>query len=92
MTHAPAISGASGAPSIDPANHTQPSTFDRPAHNVSGTAVSDRGPPLRDYFQNAGRVFSENRGMNANSVMRAPLETGLIRDHTCERPRLSGPG
>ena len=64
MTHAPAISGASGAPSIDPANHPQPSTFDRPAHNVSGSAGSDRGPPIRDYFQNAGRVFSESRGMN----------------------------
>ena len=78
MTHAPAISGALGAPSIDPANHPQPSTFDRPAHNVSGTAVSDRDPPIRDFFQKAGRVFQKNRGMNANSVMRVPLQTRLL--------------
>ena len=74
----PAITGASGAPSIDPANLPQPSTFDRPAHNVSGTAVRDRDPTIRDYFQKAGRFFSEDRGMNAYSVMRVPLQTRLL--------------
>ena len=72
---------------------TTPTSDLRPSrHNVPGIAVRDRDPPIRDYFQKAGRAFSENRGMNANSVMRAPLETGLIRDHPCERLRLSGPG
>jgi hypothetical protein len=28
----------------------QPSTFDRPAHNVSASAVGDRDPPIRDLF------------------------------------------
>ena len=34
MTHAPAISGASGAPSIDPANHPDPLAFDHPARST----------------------------------------------------------
>ena len=72
----PAISGASSAPSIDPASHPQPSTFDRPAHNVSGTAVSDRDPPIRDFFPKSWKVFSD--GINANSVMRVPLQTRLL--------------
>ena len=35
--------------------------------NVSGTAVSDRDPPIRDFFPKSWKVFSENRGMNTNS-------------------------
>jgi hypothetical protein len=32
------------------------------SRNVSGTAVSDRDPPIRHFFQKA----EKNRGMNAN--------------------------
>jgi hypothetical protein len=35
--------------------HYRPSTI----ANVSGTAVRNRDPPIRDYFQNAGRFFQK---------------------------------
>jgi hypothetical protein len=56
----PSISGASGARPIDPDNRcSPPSTFDRPADNVSGSAVRNREPTIRDYFQKAERFFPE---------------------------------
>jgi len=46
----------------------RPSTI----RNVSGSAVAKRDPPIRD------KDLSRNRGMNANSVMRVPLQTRLL--------------
>ena len=74
MTHAPAISDALGAPSIDPANHCRPSTFDRPAHSVSGTAVSNRDPPIRHFFQKAEEPGNEREFSNARAFANSLLE------------------
>ena len=79
MTHAPAISDALGAPSIDPANHCRPSTFDRPAHNVSGTAVSNRDPPIRHFFQKAEEPGNEREFSNARAL--ANPSPGTLRRH-----------
>jgi hypothetical protein len=39
-----------------------PSTFDRPAPNVSGSAACDREPPKGDFFQKAEKVSPEETG------------------------------
>jgi hypothetical protein len=60
------ISGASGALSIDRANHPnldlRPSYFDRPADNVSGTAVYDCDPPIGDFFPKSWKALENREG------------------------------
>ena len=80
MTHVrPLPSRAHQAPSIDPANHCRHSTFDRPAHNVSGTAVSNRDPPIRHFFQKAEEPGNEREFSNACTL--ANPSHGTLRRH-----------
>ena len=46
--HQLVIAALSGAAASSP--HTRRPSDHRPSRNVSGTAVSDRDPPIRDYF------------------------------------------
>lgn len=62
----------------------RPSTI----RNVSGTAVRDRDPPMRDYFPKCWKGFQKNPGRNANSVVRVPSQQspGTLRRQAAKGP------